>query len=240
MTMRVYPDSQSLAVAAAKQTITLLRQAITDTGSGIWVLAGGSTPLEAYQVIADRYIDAIDWSKVTILLGDERIAPLDSADSNWHQIEQALLRQISKANLLRPRSDLPLAEAVDDYRLTLEQLTSNDEGYPIFDVVWLGVGDDGHTLSLFPGHPQLDDATTLVLPVEDSPKPPNQRLTLGIGALKASKHLLVLASGHAKSETITKATESIDLPIARAVKAVNESGGQVTWLFDKAAASQLP
>lgn len=232
-------DAQSLAEAVAHKSVAIMQAAIEETGSCRWVLAGGSTPVLAYQYIADNLLSEVDWSKVTILIGDERIAPLDSDQSNWHQADQALLKQIPQAKQMRPRSNLELADAVDDYHLALEKLPADLSGYPIFDLVWLGIGEDGHTLSLFPGSPNLDNNSSLILPVEDSPKPPSERLTFGLSALRATQHLLVIAAGSSKAEVVASAQSSDELPIAKAASTVEQAGGQVDWLIDEAAGQRL-
>lgn len=234
--IKLHSDQQNLARAVAEKSIAIMRQAIADNGQCIWVLAGGSTPQLAYQVIADEHLDAVDWSRVTILIGDERIAPLDSDDSNWHQAEQALLHHIPEARLLRPRSDQTLDVAVNHYQQTVDSLPKGRSDAPHFDLVWLGVGEDGHTLSLFPGSPNLDNTTDLVLPVDDSPKAPAERLTLGSSALGDTANLLILASGHSKLSAITSALTNDALPIGQIARLAAKSDAKVEWHLDGQAA----
>lgn len=235
--VEIFDDKHMLAYAAANKTVTTLNDAVANTGQATWVLAGGSTPELAYQIIADRFIGALDWSKVTILIGDERIAPLDSVNSNWHKAEQLLLQHIPEARLLRPASDLPVNQATADYVNRLATLTS--DGVIIkFDVVWLGVGEDGHTLSLFPGHDNLDDEQPSVIAVSGSPKPPAERISLTIPAVRSSNQCFILASGEGKANALHRAYTD-DLPIARVARAIEQAGGTVTWLLDEPAARLL-
>src|SRR5918995_515060 len=110
-------------------------------------------------------------------------------------------------------------------------------GAPRLEVVWLGVGEDGHCLSLFPGRPELEVADRLVVPVHDSPKPPPDRISLTLAALAGTERLLVLAAGLGKADPVARARAGDDrLPLTRAVAAVRSGGGSGTWLLDRAAA----
>lgn len=233
--LHIFPDKQQLADAVAQATLTGLTKAIAKYGNATWVLAGGTTPEAAYRTIAKNYIDAVDWSHVTILIGDERIAPLTSPDSNWHIAEQILLHALPAASLLRPRSDQTAEDAADDYSRQLAQLPLTANGYPRLDVVWLGMGEDGHTLSLFPGHPD-SYATGLVAPVRNSPKPPSERITLTFEALHGAQTAYILAAGQGKAAVIQQAVRSpgSQLPIAKAAHIT-----RAEWYLDKPAASLL-
>jgi len=237
----VQPDTQHIGEAAAAKTVAALNQAIESYGTAVWVLAGGTAPMIAYKVLATKYQNAVDWSKVIVLIGDERCVPLNDPDSNWHQIASIFLNvvPIPEANKLRPKSDLPAEEAATDYARVLAQLPQTKAGLPKLDVVWLGMGEDGHTLSLFPQHPCLQNTQPLVIPVHDSPKPPADRITLTLKALQATTSCIIMASGAGKTEAIKKAREDdSQLPIARAVRAIESRGGNVTWLVDPAAVGE--
>jgi 6-phosphogluconolactonase len=109
---------------------------------------------------------------------------------------------------------------------------------PRLEVVWLGVGEDGHCLSLFPGRPEVEVTDRLVVPVHDSPKPPPDRVSLTLAALAGTERLLVLAAGQGKAEPVARARAGDDrLPVTRAVAAVRAAGGSVSWLLDRAAAA---
>jgi 6-phosphogluconolactonase len=232
---KVQPDVQSIGKVAASKTVEALNQAIRSYGTAVWVLAGGTAPMIAYSVLAAHYRSAVDWSKVAILIGDERCVPLDDIDSNWHQIAPIFLdvAPISAANKLRPKSDLSAEEAAADYAEVLARLPQIETGLPRFDVVWLGVGEDGHTLSLFPDHPGLQDTQQLVIAVHDSPKPPSDRITLTLKALQTTTSCIIMASGKNKTEVIRRVRQNDSrLPIVQAVRAIERGGGNVTWLVD--------
>lgn len=226
MNTQTFDSPIAVAEEAARSTIELLAQAIKQNGVATWVLAGGSTPNFAYSILADQYLEALDWSKVTFIIGDERIGPLDGPDNNWQLIEELFLQHIPEATFLRPKSDLSAEQAAADYASKLASVSS-------FDVTWLGMGPDGHTLSLFPGHENFDPADTRsVVPVHDSPKPPEDRISLTLHALTKSQTIIILATGESKREALSDALQpESSLPIAQAARLVPAT----LWLLDEAA-----
>lgn len=241
-TVLAYPTVSELAQAAAGRAVADLSAAVAEYGNATWVIAGGSSPVAAYKVLAASSVGALDWSKVSVVIGDERCVPFDSPESNWSQAYGALLRFLPlDPAVARPRSDLPADEAARQYDAYLRTLPTDGAGLPRLDHVWLGMGEDGHTLSLFPGHPSsLEPAGgTLVIPVYDSPKPPSDRISLSFDALRGAKSCVVLAAGSGKAEAVRRALAGdTTLPIARAVAQIGGEGGTVAWLLDSAAASQ--
>lgn len=234
MQLQHFTDTQALTEFAATHAVRMLNEAISTHGQATWVLAGGSTPVAAYRLLAEQYLDAVDWSRVTFLIGDERIAALDSPDSNWHAAEQALLRHIPQANLLRPISDQTAESGAGEYAAQLAQLPQVS-GLPRFDLVWLGMGEDGHTLSLFPNHPGSHGSNELVIPVHDSPKPPADRISLTLHALGGAQSTVILVVGSGKAAAVKNAqSPSGELPIALAARRTN-----ALWLVDHDASAML-
>lgn len=231
-TVQVFNDKTELAESAAKQSTNILRSAIDTYGAATWVLAGGSTPLLAYKIIASNYPDAVDWSKVTVIIGDERIGALDSPDNNWHTIDEIIGKL--PTDKLRPLSDLTAEDAAANYNQKLSALPKADNNLPRLDLVWLGVGEDGHTLSLFPRHESLLPSADLVIPVHNSPKPPSDRISLSLRALQGTQHALILAAGADKKEAVAAAQKNINLPIALACSIIETHEGKDEWLVDKA------
>lgn len=233
--VHIFADKQSLAADAASRTINLLKEAIEQQGRAVWVLAGGSTPLLAYEIIAGEYHQALDWSKVTIVLGDERMGAPNGPDNNWHAIT-TIIGHLPTTKL-QPNSDGSAEDAAIDYEKQLTTLPCLETGLPQFDVVWLGVGEDGHTLSLFPKHPSLLPTTQLVIPVHDSPKPPADRISLSLRALLGAKSALILASGSDKYTAVHEALAGGHSPIALAASIISTHDGDVSWLIDEDAAA---
>jgi 6-phosphogluconolactonase len=227
----VKPSSAMVAEAAAQITCDVLGEAIKSSGQAVWVVGGGTTPMEAYRLLARDYAGQLDWSKVTVLIGDERCAPEASGELNWIHITDALRPlNIPEANLLRPPVEAGPDGAAQKYTETIEDIQH-------YDLVWMGMGEDGHTLSLFPGHDSEINSDELVTPVFNSPKPPPERISLTLKALQRAKRVLVLVTGVNKSDSLDAALSAeSDLPVARAIKAIEAGGGTVQWLADEDAA----
>lgn len=229
--VQVFDNKQQLAEAAASQTSEILQNAISQHGSATWVLSGGTAPEAAYRIIAQKYIDVIDWSKVTFVIGDERISAPDSPDNNWHAIEKSFLQFIPHATFLRPDSTKTAESGAGEYHKKLAALPQTADGLPRFDLVWLGMGEDGHTLSLFPHRPSLAPTNQLVIPVHDSPKPPADRISLTFHALGGTQHCMIIAAGENKSLIIKQILNGANFPITAAASIPKNT----TWLLDKAA-----
>ena len=230
-----------LAEAAARAAVADLEAAVEAHGTATWVLTGGGTPAAAYRRLAAHDLrTGVEWDRVRVAMGDERCVPPDHPDSNWGQAAAALLDHvpIPVYHLLRPHRELGAVAAADAYQPALATLPAGPGRAPRLEVVWLGVGEDGHCLSLFPGRPEVEVADRLVVPVHDSPKPPPDRISLTLAALAGTERLLVLAAGPGKAEPIARARAGDDrLPVTRAVETVRAAGGSVTWLLDRAAAA---
>lgn len=247
----VVADKQALAQKAAETVVADLNEAITRQGSANWTIAGGSLPPVAYGMLAETAADKVDWTKVSFVVGDERLAPFASEDSNWGQFKRAFLDKVPQAGgeLAPPATDIEVegAEAKADtiaqaYEQELvSKLPKTNKGVPRLDVVWVGMGPDGHTLSLFPDHPSSTEPTDrLVAPTYNSPKPPATRITLTFKALTGAQKLVIIAAGEDKADMIKQAFDNPQsLPIGRAARTVLEAGGQVVWMLDEAATAKL-
>jgi 6-phosphogluconolactonase len=237
--VEVVADQGELAEAAARMAMADLEAAVQAHGSATWVLTGGGTPMAAYRRLAGHDLRAgVEWDRVRVAMGDERCVPVDHPDSNWGQAAAALLDHvpIPDHHRLRPKGELPGEQAAEDYQAGLGKLPAGTGGGPRLEVVWLGVGEDGHCLSLFPGRPEVEVTDRLVVAVHRAPKPPPDRVSLTLAAMAGVERLLVLAAGPAKAEPTARARAGDDrLPLTRAVAAVRASGGSVTWLLDRAA-----
>jgi 6-phosphogluconolactonase len=238
--VQVVAGPDELAEAAARSAVADLEAAVEAHGSATWVLTGGGTPMAAYRRLAGHDLRAgIEWDRVRVAMGDERCVPVEDPDSNWGQAAAALLDHVPVPDhqLLRPPGELGPEAAADAYQAALGTLPTVAGGAPRLEVVWLGVGEDGHCLSLFPGRPEVEVGDRLVVPVRHSPKPPPDRVSLTLAALAGTERLLVLAAGEAKAAPVARARAGDDrLPLTRAVATVRAAGGSVTWLLDRAAA----
>jgi 6-phosphogluconolactonase len=252
--VQVVEGAGELAEAAARMALADLEAAIDAHETCTWVLTGGTTPVAAYRRLAQHDLrSAVEWGRVRVAMGDERCVPRDDPESNWGQAAAALLDHVPLADdqRLPIRGELGAEAAAADYEAVLRQLpparTARPEGEPAdgpspvpprLEVVWLGVGPDGHCLSLFPGRAEVEVRDRLVVPVHGAPKPPPDRVSLTLAALAGVERLVVLAAGEGKAEAVARARAGdLALPITRAVAAVQAAGGTVTWLLDGAAAA---
>lgn len=240
----VKSDSQAVAESAAKATVDILSSAINTHGTAVWLLTGGTLPPAIYQILVREYRDSLDWSKVIFGIDDERCVPFDSPDSSWLAAERELFGPLGSAvpadHKLRPTTDQDAETAATAYEQTLAALPKNADGVPRFDLAWIGLGDDGHTLSLFPNHPSSAPTDKLVIPVHDSPKPPADRISLTVKAMQGSAECFVIGAGAGKAPVIARAQNGdTSLPVQQVTQAISDAGGQVTWFLDTEAAAQL-
>jgi 6-phosphogluconolactonase len=234
----VIEDSTSeLPSKIANSLYERLNSVVEKRGQATWCLAGGSTPMKVYELISNSGQRSVDWDKVNFLIGDERIVPENDPDSNWKNIYDVFLSKIpvNKTRLLAPLYFLKADEACRDYIDQLGRLMDS-ENRLVIDELWLGVGEDGHTLSLFPDH-DFNSYKSLVTTVYDSPKPPPTRMSLTLSALENVKHCEVISLGEGKAESVKKIiNQDINAPIYAAVKTIEIHGGNVEVIIDKDAA----
>jgi 6-phosphogluconolactonase len=200
------------------------------------VLSGGPTARLCYEHLAS-HSDAIDWSAVDLYVGDERQVPPDDDDANQRLIREALVDPLTAAgtppgSFSPMRTDLPVDECVADYQRTIADLLDG----PGIDLIHLGVGDDGHTASLFPGSPTLDAPSTELVAATKDPNEhnPHNRLTLTFPAIDQARQAVFTVSGHSKAHAVAALRRGDDLPASRVAAA------QVTWLIDDTAAAPSP
>jgi 6-phosphogluconolactonase len=213
------PEFTVLANAeeVAEDAAADIAQALRD-GARSLVLAGGTTPRRCYELLAQ--LD-VEWGRVSVLFGDERcVPPLDPA-SNYRMAKEVLLDRVLPASVYRIPAELGPDEGADLYAEVVEFVAP-------FDLVVLGVGEDGHTASLFPGHPALK-ADGLTVGIHDAPKPPPERVSLTLEVLRDSRRVIILATGAGKADAVARAKRG-EVPSGMIPRA--------RWLIDRAAAGQ--
>lgn len=241
--LRIVEDGPALAVHAARGIVEHLRDALGARGAATLCLSGGSTPRATYERIASQHRTALPWEHVTFLFGDERCVAADDADSNAAMARDAMLAALGapRAHVLRIEGERGAADAAAHYDAQLREAFAG-AAVPRFDVLLLGVGDDGHTASLFPGDAALD-ATGRVSPAR-APSPPHERVTLTLPVLRAARRTLFLVSGAGKSAVADACLRHLGLrdgapppgAVPPAARVVPDGDGHVTWLLDEAAA----
>jgi 6-phosphogluconolactonase len=218
-----FADPAALAEGAAERVAALLAAAIAQRGRASIALSGASTPQETHRRLATR---PLDWSRIDIYFGDERCVPPDDPASNYRMARETLLDKVP-ACVHRIEGELPAAEAASRYASELEP------ALPL-DVVMLGMGDDGHTASLFPGIAEPPPGAIAV--ATESPAPPRHRVTLTYEVIRGAGARVLLVCGDGKAARLAEVYGELmaahpQLPIARV--------GPAIWMIDEAAASQL-
>jgi 6-phosphogluconolactonase len=167
-------------------------------------LAGGTTPERAHELLAPL---VSSWDHVHIWVSDERAVGPDDDDSNWKMVRRSLLDRISipEANLHRVLGEEGADVAATGYDAEIRSVVpAGEDGVPRFDLIMAGMGPDGHTLSLFPGHPELDITQVIVAGLHDSPKPPPHRITFTLPLVYAAPRVMLLVAGAEKADALTR------------------------------------
>ncbi len=235
----VVPGAEELAQEAAGRFVALGREAVSARGRFSVALAGGSTPGSTYRLLAQPpYRDQVSWQDVHLFWGDERCVPPDDPESNYRLARESLIEMvpIPAENVHRVRGELKPEAAARAYDVELQRYFCGPR--PRLDLVVLGLGSDGHTASLFPGSPLLEETNEVVAAVQAQYEGrPAWRVTLTLAAINAARQVLFLASGADKAAIVASVLGSAggSLPAQR----VCPVAGRVVWLIDGAAAAEL-
>lgn len=235
--LTVLPDADAVARAIAEQIVALVRAA--PTGRVTVALAGGSTPQRLYRLLATPHFAArIDWTRLHLFWGDERCVPGDDANSNARMVQEALIAHvpIPPANVHPIQTDAGSPEAAARlYEQDLQRhygATRLSAEKLLFDLVLLGMGDDGHTASLFPGKPALAERAHWTVAVPEAGLAPFvPRVSLSFPTIASSRRVAILVTGAGKNATLRRVADGADLPVRHVT-----SNGTVAWYLDAAAA----
>jgi 6-phosphogluconolactonase len=206
----VHADIEELSEAVARRIARISTQAISERGVFRIALAGGETPRRCYEQLREM---TIDWEHVQVYFGDERCLPDGDAHRNDSMANEVLLGHIAI-----PFGNVHAISAALGARAAAAEYASRIKHVLPFDLVLLGMGEDGHTASLFPGNPATE-RKEIVVPVFNAPKPPSERISLGLGTLNSAREKIFLVAGMAKRKALAKIARGITLPAARVVGA---------------------
>jgi 6-phosphogluconolactonase len=230
----VFADAEALAAALAERFAGLVERPAAAPFTV--ALAGGSTPKRLYEILAAApHRERVRWQDVELFFGDERAVPPEHPDSNYGMAKRALLDHVPvRAHRMAAEQD-----DADGYaRLLGERIARRRDGAPVLDLVLLGMGEDGHTASLFPGTAALGERRRWVV-MNDVPQLHTRRMTLTYPVLNAAERVWVLIAGAGKrpvvAECLTAAIRG-DAPPARPILGVRPSAGELIWFLDEAAA----
>ncbi len=248
----IAPDSQQVAHAAAEYTIALAQQSIATSGRFVLALAGGSTPRMLYQVLASEQVaPRIAWQHVHVFWGDERCVPPDHAESNYRMAYESLLQHVPvpPAQVYRMRGEAAPEQAAAEYEHLVQTFFGHQVGVApaqptaatatTFDLVLLGMGDDGHTASLFPGSTAADEQERQVVATFVE-KLGAWRLTLTAACINTAAHVLFLVTGAPKAERLRQVLHGAYQPELLPVQRIKPVHGRLQWMVDEAAARLLP
>ena len=235
--IQVLPDPAAVARAAADRFVAAAAEAIAARDAFTVALAGGSTPKAMYELLAgDGYRSRVDWPRVEVFFGDERCVPPDHPESNYRAAREALLSKvpIPGDNVYRMRGEDDPERAAKAYGLMLKEKFA-DGG---LDLTLLGMGDDGHTASLFPGTPAVREREHRVVAqfVERSTTGRSWRVTMTAPFLNRSGRVLLLVAGKSKAARVAEVMEGDPDPDRLPVQLIDAGQTRVTWLIDAAAA----
>lgn len=242
VTVRIEDDASAVAARSAEIFAQLVEAQVADQPFRV-ALSGGSTPKLLYKLLAsEEYRERVAWDRVQFFFGDERWVPQSDKDSNYKLANDYLFQPLG----IEPSRVFPMptegaepGQAAEQYEATIRRefaLASRE--MPRFDLVFLGMGDDGHTASLFPHTPALREYGKLVA-ANHVEKLDTWRITLTAPVLNAAGHVLFMVAGESKAAALKQVLEGDYDPEEYPSQLLREASGHVTWLVERAAAAQL-
>lgn len=233
-TVQVFDEIGALAATSARDITICAKEAVAKRGKFTIAISGGSLPQTVFPALFKQSITT--WGKWHVFWADERMVPHTHAESNFLLAYEVLFARapIPPHQIYPVDTSLPATEAAQKYQNTIETVLGNP---PKFDVILLGIGPDGHTASLFPGHPLLGENEAAVAPIFDSPKPPPERVTLTLPQLNRVRCVFFIVTGEKKATILPQifTPEDEPLPAAR----VHPPDAPVRWYLDSAAAQNI-
>ncbi|HYL68663.1 MAG TPA: 6-phosphogluconolactonase [Candidatus Limnocylindria bacterium] len=233
---RVYPDLDALSRAAVEEVLRVVAESVAALGRCAIALSGGRTPARMYALCASEYNAQTPWDRVHLFWGDERFVPQNDPRSNYHMAREALITRvpIPAANVHPvPTNFSQPQQAADAYEAELQKFFGSAQ--PAFDVQLLGLGGEGHTASLFPGSPALEEKKRWVAAVCVPAEPPD-RLTLTPVVFNCGRNTFFLVAGEDKRKILSALRREPDSKISEYPAARIRPSGRVLWFLDQAAA----
>jgi len=237
--IRIGSDINALARTAADAIQDLSKKAISQTGRFSIALSGGSTPKTLFELLAREYAHKVDWSNTYIFWGDERCVRPDDPDSNYKMARETLLDLVPlpASNVHRIKGELEPAEAALEYEGTLGTFFQDQR--PRLDLILLGMGDDGHTASLFPGTDALNEQTRWVVPNHVMSAKQTWRITFTVPVINNAANVMFLVAGSGKAARLKQVVQGAYAPNDLPSQLIKPTDGELIWAVDQAAASLL-
>src|SRR3954465_1323547 len=238
--VRVFDDAEEVARAAVELFARAASEAVAERGTFSVALSGGTTPRRVYELLAgDVYRESVPWSKVHVFFGDERAVPPDHSESNYRMASEALLSlvHVPSENVHRIEGLGDAAANASDYESVMRGFFGDAE-WPRFDLIFLGMGDDGHTASLFPETSALG-ATRAWVASNWVEKLGAWRITLTAPAINAARRVVFLVTGASKAERLGEVLNGPHDPTRLPSQIIRPRDGSLSWYVDRAAAAKL-
>ena len=238
--VKVFSNYQALIHSAVAYFIDLAETSIQERGAFFVALSGGSTPQPLYRSLAALHNQArIAWDRVHLFWGDERNVPADHPDSNFRMVNDALIDhvQIPRKNIHRVPTEMDLWQAAEHYEREMHRVF--EEEMPNFDLLLLGMGEDGHTASLFPHSAGLFEERRWFI-ANFAPEKETWRFTLTKNAINSARNIIVLVRGHTKAVKLADVFIGSPDPYSKPIQLIEPINGQIIWMVEKASAKHLP
>lgn len=239
--IRLFKNLEELSRVAAGLFVEQSARAIAEQNRFLVALNGGSTPNRLFQLLATDFREKVDWPKIHVFWGDERCVPPDDPGNSYGQAQNAFLSHVSipDSNVHRVKGEWGPTEASKDYSFILKEFASPPLEWPRFDLVYLGMGEDGHTASLFPGSPVDVLEPTMPVTAHYQDRPAN-RVTLTPVVFNSAHVIAFMATGEKKAQTLSEVLSGRYNPELYPAQRIEPKEGRLIWLVDEDAASRLP
>ncbi|WP_347273908.1 6-phosphogluconolactonase [Candidatus Kuenenia sp.] len=219
------------------------KKAISERNRFLVALSGGSMPELLFPALTSEPVcSEIDWKAWHVFWADERCVPPGNPESNYYLACKHLFNHVDipSSRIYTPNTSVAPAEMAALYQLKLQEVFHiKGEELPRFDLLLLGMGEDGHTASLFPNHPLLKEKKRWVAPVFDAPKPPPERITLTLPVINNAHCIIFLITGKNKAAAVKKIIQAESAPAPLPAQMVKPVHGELHWFLDENAASEL-
>jgi len=243
MSIEILKDADAVALRAADLLALAAQETAAARGRFAVALSGGESPRALYRLLArQQFSQKIPWRRVQLYWGDERCVPPDDADSNYAMARDAFIKHvpITAANVHRMRGEDPPEDAAKAYDAELRGLAAQERPrseVPVFDLVLLGLGTDGHTASLFPHSDALGEEERFCVATQAPDGAP--RLTITAPVINSARRVWLIVTGAKKAGMVAEVIEGLRVPMAVPAQGVSPVHGTLTWLLDEAAAAEL-
>ncbi len=232
-----------LALKVANLVASLSAKSISERGRFTLAIPGGSAlDIASRKLLVSPLRDEIDWSAWQVFWVDERIVPSKSPESNSGEAYRQFFSKVNvpKHHLHSLDDALKPENAAEAYEAMMAQEFNLEKGaFPSFDLVLLGIGEDGHIASLFPDHPVLKEDKRLVLPIFDSPKPPSERISMTLPVINHARNVVIVVSGSGKASILSRILRPDSLQPELPAQLIKPVSGKVHYFADQAAAEMM-